>query len=177
MPTRSRRPRRQVIHDMNIRFKAKGIAEVTAFIKSIPRPLKIVAMRALVTYILGDSGRGLRHEPAYKYVTRKSAYGQTFQSEKQRRWFWANGGPDMIGNNRTGATSEGWQMSESSDWSRVDITNSAPGVGWTMGTGQAAQPAKVGWRKYTDVVKSNLAGGMRAANAAVNAWLKSRGRV
>lgn len=163
---------------MNIKFRAVGIEEIVEFVKSVPRGAKITAMRAFVTYVIGDSNYGLKHEPAYKYVTRKSAYGQTFQSEKQRRWFWANGGPDMIGNNRTGAISNGWAFTETnSDWSRVNVTNNAPGVGWVMGDSQAAQPAKVGWRKYMDVIQSNMAGGLQAAQRAVNDWLASKGRI
>jgi hypothetical protein len=158
---------------MQIKFAVKGLEGVTAYIKGLPRPLKIAAMRAFTTYILGDAGHGLKHEPSYKYVSRAAA-GYKPMTDKQRRWFWANGGPDMIGNNRTGAISEGWQMKDSSDWSRVSITNSADGVGYVMGTGQARQPQAVGWRKYLDVINSNLTGGMQAANRAVAALLAKK---
>jgi hypothetical protein len=159
---------------VQIKFTVKGLEEIKAYIAALPRGVKVAGMRAFTTYILGDESHGLRHMPAYKYVSRAAA-GYKPMTPRQRAWFWANGGPDMIGNNRTGATSEGWQMSETSDWSRVNITNNADGVGWTMGEQQARQPAMVGWRKYLVVIASNLAGGMRAANAAVAALLAKKG--
>jgi hypothetical protein len=162
---------------MNINFKITGVDEIKAFVKALPRGVKIVAMRAITTHILGDKQHGLRHEPSYKYVSRKSAYGFTFFTEKQRRWFWANGGPDMIGNNRTHNIADGWTMKESnSDWSRVSIANEVDGVGWVMGTQQARQPAKVGWRDYMKIIESNMAGAMRAGRAAVQDYINSRGR-
>src|SRR5919109_730395 len=159
---------------MIVKFTIHGLEQVTAYIKSLPRGVKITAMRALATYILGDRNHGLRHEPAYTYVTRKEAYGETFSSLAQQRWFWANGGPDMIGNNRSHDISEGWTMKETdSSWTHVTISNAAEGVAWVMGDRQAAQPAMVGWRKWRDVVASNMAGGMAAARRAVAAWLSS----
>jgi hypothetical protein len=162
---------------MNIRFKIKGLKEVSDFINRLPRGVKIVFMRAFTTYILGDDTHGLRHAPPYKYVSRKSAYGFSFFTEKQRRWFWANGGPDMIGDNRKGAIAEGWQMKETdSSWTHVSITNTVEGAGWVMGTAQARQPAKVGWRQFLKVIADNMAGGMRSGLAAVRAFIASRGR-
>jgi hypothetical protein len=161
---------------MNIRFQIKGLKEVSDFINRLPRGVRIVFMRAYTTYILGDDTHGLRHAPPYKYVSRKQA-GYAPMSDRMRGWFWANGGPDMIGDNRTGAISEGWQMRETdSSWTHVSITNTAEGAGWVMGTAQARQPAKVGWRKYMNVIKDNMAGGMRSGLAAVRAFIASRGR-
>lgn len=153
-----------------------GVKEIKEFIQSIPRGVKKVAMYGIAEYIVGDESHGLKHEPSYKYVSRKSAYGMTFFTDKQRRWFWANGGPDMIGNNRTHAIRDDWDFTDTGGWSRVSIFNQAPGVGWVMGTEQARQPAKVGWRKAMDVVMSNLAGALRAGQRAVDEFLQRKGK-
>lgn len=161
---------------MKVRFNPiLGLEEWKAFIKEIPQGVRVTFMRAFTTYIIGDKNHGLKHEPAYKYVSRKSAYGQTFVSEKQRRWFWANGGPDMIGNNRTHEISNAWEMKvRDSSWTHVSVENGADGVGWVMGLGQARQPAKVGWRDILKVIQDNMTGAMNAAQDAVNDWLKGK---
>lgn len=160
-----------------MKVRMSGVEEIQAFIKRlVPRGMKKAAMFAVAEYIIGNDSHGLRHEPGYKYVTRKSAYGFTWFTERQRRWFWANGGPDMIGNNRTGAIKDGWDFTDQGGWDRVQLMNNAPGVQWVMGDKQARQPAKVGWRKAADVVQSNLAGALRHARAAVNALIARKGK-
>jgi len=161
---------------MNIKFNVRGIEEFQAFLKALPRGGVRVALKAFTEYVIGNEQHGLKHNEPYKYVSRKSAYGFTFFTDKQRRWFWANGGPDMIGNNRTGESSKLWQYVAVTDC-QYRITNPTRAAYFTRSnTGQARQPAKVGWRKTLAVVTSNLAGGIRAANAALNAWIKSKGR-
>jgi hypothetical protein len=160
---------------MNVKVKLVSVDRLKQFIKTVPRGMKKVGMEAVADWMIGDKSRGLRHNPAYKYVTRKSAYGVTFFTEKQRRWFWANGGPDMIGNNRTGQTAESWEANIGAPYDRLTIRNTAPGAVWTMGDKtQARQPAKVGWRKTMEVVQKNMAGAIRHAQAAVNKMIKSK---
>jgi hypothetical protein len=159
---------------MQVKYNMRGVEELQTYLKNLPRGVVRVGIAALGEWFIGTDRRGLRHTPAYKYVSRKAAYGYTFKSDKQRRWFWANGGPDMIGNNRTGATSNGWKAVTGNGGYRLSLQNSAPGAYFTMSdTGQAAQPAKVGWRRVSEVVQSNLAGAMRHARAAIRAFLAS----
>jgi hypothetical protein len=163
---------------MNVKFRVSGIEKVSAYIKSLPRGVKIVAMRALAEYLLGNQNRGLRHEPPYKIVSRQSAYGQTFFTEKQRRWFFANlaeGNIHPWQDNRTHDIANGWTVKETdSSWTHVTISNDAPGAEWVVGLKQARQPAKVGWRTWSKTVADNLAGALRSAGAAVNDYLKSK---
>lgn len=156
---------------MNVRFDVRGLEKVQTFLKDLPRGTVKVALEALGEWFIGTEGRGLRHAPPYKYVSRKKAYGYTFSSDKQRRWFFASGGPDMIGNNRTGATANGWKAVQGSGYKLV-LQNNAEGVYYTMSDeGQAAQPRMVGWRTVSEVVASNMAGALRHAQAAVRAFL------
>jgi hypothetical protein len=77
---------------MQVKIVARGIKEFQDYLKrAVPRGAVKVALAALGEYLIGTPGKALRHYDPYKYVSRKRAYGQTFQSEKQRRWFWANG--------------------------------------------------------------------------------------
>jgi hypothetical protein len=153
---------------VSIRVSIRGIEEWKSFLASIPRGVKGIATRAFAEYVLGDSNHGLRHPAAYKYVSRKSAYGRTFFSLKQQRWFFASGA--RVGNFRTGRLMAGWHIQGSAE-TRLYLINSVPYAGYVIGNSQAAQPRKVGWRTAYEVVKSNFAGGIRAAQRAVDAWL------
>jgi hypothetical protein len=134
-----------------------------------------VAIEAFTIYVVGNDRHGLKHYEPYKYVTRAKAYGQTFKSDKQRRWFWANGGPAMIGNNRTGMTAKNWGYNITKGGYGATITNPTEGAYYTRSDkGQARQPALVGWRKSLAVIKANMAGAIRSAQAAVNRYLASK---
>ena len=157
---------------MQTGFNIRGIEEIQAFFRKLPRGSLRAGMRAFGEYILGNEQRGLRHSEPYKYVSRKSAYGITFFTEKQRSWFWANGGPDMIGNNRTGESAKAWTLIEKNNGYKISLQNQTRAAFYTRNDkGQARQPAKVGWRKTSAVVAANTAGAMRAANAAVKKWI------
>jgi len=158
---------------MQTKFVMRNVEKVQAYLKEVPHGSVKAVLAAFQEYFIGTDRHGLRHPPPYKYVSRAKAYGSTFKSEKQRRWFWANGGPEMIGNNRTGNTENGWYGKETNGGYGITLSNDAPGAYYTMSDqGQAAQPALVGWRKISKVVADNMAGALRHARAAVNAFLK-----
>lgn len=155
---------------LNVRVSIRNIDAWKAFLARIPHGVKGVAMMVFAKYILGDSRHGLRHPAAYRYVSRRSAYGRTWFSAAQRRWFFANGA--KVGNFRTGKLMAGWSIQGTS--TRVYLVNKVPYAGFVIGEGQARQPKKVGWKTAMEVVRNNWAGAIRAAQAAVNAWLGSR---
>lgn len=158
---------------MQVKFKAHGIEPIQAMLHNLPRKVVRACLTAVSDFFIGSDKRGLRHMPGYKYVSRVKAYGVSFFTEKQRRWFWANGGPDMIGNNRTGQTSAGWYAKETRGGYGMVLGNDAPGAYWTMSDkGQARQPALVGWKKVSAVIDANIKGAMRAGIAAINRVLK-----
>lgn len=160
---------------MNVNFKVRNIAAVQSFLRSVPRGALKVALEAFTEYIVGNDAHGLKHNDPYKYVTRKSAYGVSFFTDKQRRWFWANGGPDMIGKPRSGNTSAAWKKVPSAGGYQYKITNDTAGGFYTRDDkGQARQPAKVGWRKVSKVLADNYLGAIRAAVAAVKRYLATK---
>ena len=153
----------------------RGVEAVNRFLKSLPRGTISVALVAFTEYVIGNDSRGLKHYPSYKHVNRSKAYGQTFQSDKQRRWFWYNGGPSMIGDHRTGMTAKNWGYNVTKGGYGITITNPTEGAYYTMhDSGQARQPALVGWRRVRDVIHSNMRGAIQAAQRAVNAYLASK---
>lgn len=171
--TKKKKKRKQMI-----KTSVSGVEEFVAFIKTVPRGIKIAAMREIATYIIGNDARGLKHEPAYKHVSRKSAYGKTFFTDRQRRWFFAalrSGEINPGVNNRTHSYKNSWRMQEeNSDWRRVDVVNDASNAGFVGGINQARLNAKVGWRKAVNIVQTNIDGAIQAAQRAVDKWIAER---
>ena len=160
---------------MNVRFKPRNVKKVQEYMRTVPRGALRVGLTAITEYIIGNEQHGLKHSEPYKYVSRKAAYGVSFFTDKQRRWFWANGGPDMIGNNRTGKGANAWSYVETNRGYGTTITNPEPSAFFTRDErGQARQPAAVGWRKVSKVVADNMAGAMRSANAAIKKHLENK---
>jgi hypothetical protein len=160
-----------------IKINARGIDKVQEYLKrTVPRGAVKVALEALGDWMVGAPGRALRHYDPYKYVSRKKAYGKSFFTEKQRKWFWANGGPDMIGNNRTGETANAWQAKSTRGGYGLTLENDSEGAKHIWGDDtQAAQPRAVGHRTAGEKVMTNIAGAIRHARAAVRAFLGKKG--
>ena len=161
---------------MNISFKVRGVEKVTAYLKSLPRGIKKVAEKALTEYLIGAKPHGLKHYSPYKYVTRKKAYGQTFASDKQRRYVMAmiaEGRIDPGVPHRTGKGQRGWQSVETSRG--YTIKNDEQSMYYSMSDkGQARLNKLAGWRLVSKAIKDNLAGAFKSANAAVKKFLKSK---
>lgn len=165
---------------MNVKFRVRGVEAVQAFLRSVPHGAVKVALEAFTEYVVGNDAHGLKHNEPYRYITRKSAYGFSFFTDKQRRFFfWAlkEGIIDPGSGKRTGETSAAWKAEPRNDGYRYTITNNTAGGYYTRDDkGQARQPAKVGWRKVSDVLAANYLGGIRAAIAAVKIYLQSKGK-
>lgn len=165
---------------MQIRFKIRNVDRVKKYLASVPRGAVRIALIAISEWLVGDSQSGLRHPEPYKFVTRKSAYGFSFFTIKQRRWFfWSlnTGQIDPGKNNRTGKSTEAWTYSPLTKGKNYayKLVNDTPGGYWTRDDKrQARQPAKVGWKKVSAVVKANMIGALKAARIAVNKYLQSK---
>jgi hypothetical protein len=156
---------------VNIKFTTRGIPELVAKLKQIPYKAQKAASQAAAEYLVGNEEHGLKHYPAYKYVSPFKSYSSDpVKAAKQRGWIFTH--LDLIGNdNRTGAVRDAWKFKPTGANAYV-ITNDNPGVKWTMGTGRTRQNEAVGWRKWQEVIQSNVKGAIRAAQAAVNKILK-----
>jgi hypothetical protein len=162
---------------MTIKVRVRGIEELKAFFAELPSAVRRVAVQEAAKYLIGDQSHGLKHLVAYKYVTRKSAYGVSFFSEKQRRYVMARIREKSITPgtaNRTGATSAGWGYKSTGGGYGAILYNDTKGAEFTQGdTTQARQPAKVGHRKVSDVISTNINGAIQRANQAVQRWINS----
>ena len=161
---------------MDIKFTTRGIPEVRAWLSKVQAGFKNQALLAFTQYIVGDdteSGfrHGLKHYPAYHYVSYAQAYGG-FVSDKQRRYVMAmiaEGKIEPGYPHRTGEFQRGWKYEPSPN--SMKIVNDTPYGGYLMGEQQANMPAMGGWRQVADVISSNISGALRHANARVKEWL------
>lgn len=157
-----------------IKFRVRGLEEFKGYISSLQRNLRGKATEWISEWLIGNGSRGLKHYPPYKYVTRKSAYGQTFQSDRQRRYVMAKireGSIDPGYPHRTGRLQRGWVKTGSGVGTR--IVNAEPHAFYVMDTkGQARQPAKVGWRKVAEILASNIKGAVRHAESMIKTLKK-----
>jgi hypothetical protein len=164
---------------MKVSFKVRNVKAVQSFLASVPRGALKVALEAFTKYIVGNDQRGLKHTEPYKYASRKSAYGVSFFTPKQRRWFfWAlNTGQIDPGSPRSnrGESSKAWNFTPIQGGYNYKITNDNPAQYWARDDkGQPRQIAKTNWRKVSQVLADNYLGGIRAAVAAVKKHLASK---
>ena len=152
-----------------------GMAEFQAYLARLAPALRERVEGAIAEYLIGNDSHGLRHEADYKYVSRAAAYGQTFVSDRQRRYVMARIREGSITpgvENRTHQMVAGWDYEQASG--QTYLRNEVPGVEYVQGDNQARQPAMVGWRRVSDVISTNIAGALRHASAAIAQMLRGR---
>jgi hypothetical protein len=136
----------------DISIEVQGLEQVMHRIRSLPDAARDEVLHDGAEYSL----EVLRDEPPPKYVTRTAAYGQPFQSDRQRRWFFAalNSGEISVPYHRTGEMKAGWNYHQAGF--EVKFTNSAPGAQYVMGAKQSRHEKLVGWKKAQDIVDGKL---------------------
>jgi hypothetical protein len=110
------------------------------------------ALRQSAVYVLEE----LRTYPPQRRLTRKSVYGKTFQSDKQRRWFFAalRSGEIQVPYRRTNAFRKNWTIKSGRSGLRQVVENFTGYGPYNMGNrSQSRFQAKIGWRKTQTVVK------------------------
>lgn len=157
---------------MNIKTSVRGLKEVQELMASLPRGIKLQAMEAIATYLIGNEQRGLAKAP--ERVQHDAGNPYQWQSEKQRRAFFATDGfGGGIPYKRTGNLSAGWVYSSTdSNWTSVKIENIESYAGFVMGDQQQRGHAADKWRKFADVISTNLTGAIRSAQRRVDEWIK-----
>lgn len=158
----------------NLRYNPPNLMEL---INDLPRNMRGVAVEAASVYLVGDGTRGLTHYPAYRFISRTAAYGRPFQSDRQRRWFFAalRQGTILPGYpRRTGNTQRAWVITNSGV--KSTIRNDTAGAFYTVGDpGQARLNELAGWRRLGLIIASNTNGMIQAAERAVEAEIRARG--
>lgn len=119
----------------------------------------------------------LRKYPPYRHVSRKAAYGQSFSSDRQRRWFFAALAEGRIKpgqNNRTNTLAEGWRI-VSNGPKQIDLVNEVPYAKFVQGTvtDQARQPRMVGWKSITTWLRTFQSEIGRVGMKNLKRWIDS----
>jgi hypothetical protein len=157
-----------------IKVSVRGVDQLKKFFSELTPAARKAAVKGASEYLIGNDQRGLKHYPSYKYVTRKSAYGHTFSSDKQRRYVMAmirEGRIDPGVPHRTGELQGAWGYTGKD--TRYTIKNTSPYAQFVMGDNAQSRMHKIiGWRTVSDVIKTNLKGAFRHAQAKVKQWLK-----
>jgi hypothetical protein len=127
-----------------------GLPHLQNLLKAVPPAVQDAITDDLSTYTINV----LRAYPPHRYVTRQAAYGRTFQSDKQRRWFFAalKDGRLKIPYPRTQTLSRGWH--QVGRGAQSIIANETPYAGLVMGDGeQSRHAALVGWNTTASILK------------------------
>jgi len=92
-------------------------------------------------------------QPPYKYVSRQQAFGVTFFSDRQRRYFfWAlREGIINVPYRRTGALAAGWKVDVSG--TQATVTNAVPSAPYVQSRPrQSRMMTMIGWPTVEDYV-------------------------
>lgn len=131
---------------------SKAVAEM---IKKLPKPIADAVSDSIAEYMI----KVYRNYPPYKYVSRKRAFGKTFESEKQRRYFfWAlKNGIIRIGNHRTHRLSRGWKQQGSGQ--KSIIINEVPYSPFVQGDEfiQSRMMGLIGWEQFDEAYENRFA--------------------
>ena len=165
---------------MPVNVSVRGIEKLQALFKRVPVEIRKGAVEEATKYFIGDSVHGLKHMVNYKYVSRKAAYGQTFLSDKQRRYVMARiheGTINPGSGYRSGEMARGWSYKKQGGGYGATIYNPVKGAEFVYGdASQANQIRMVGHRTISAVIKSNLAGAIMKVNEFVARWIKLNNR-
>jgi hypothetical protein len=159
-----------------LKITSRGIPELQAWLNSLSKEVVDTATKAVANYIVGDNTHGLMHEPYYKYVNRYAGFPNLFYttstgkivpgfaSEKQHRYVMA---AIARGEIKPGVENRSHDLTNSFRYAgqgaRYSITNEVPYAKYVIGGQQTRMHELIGWRKMSDVAKSNLAGAFKYA--------------
>ncbi len=113
--------------------------------------------------------------PEQRSVSRRSAFGVTFFSDRQRRWFFAalRSGELSLPYSRTGALRDGWKL-EPLGKNEVGLINEVPYAGYVMGkASQSRMMRMIGWKTVESVLKKYRPRVGRVALQNIRTWLNS----
>ena len=151
----------------------QGLPELQAYLKRLPPEVADAVVDA-VSKLLIDVFKS--SQPSKKYVTRKAAYGASFKSDKQRRWFFAalNKGAINVPYSRTQAMRNAWKQIGAG--AQSIIANEAAGVEYVMGDGtQSRHEAMVGWKTTSVIIREHMPRVEKVAQAAAQKAINSSG--
>ena len=141
--------------DIEFSIEQIGLEDVIWRIKSLPPELQhqiITEVGEYAVKVLSEK------QPPPRYVSRRRAYGKSFFTKKQQRYFfWAlkNGIID-VPYKRTGRLAEGWSVQHGQGKGWATIVNSTPYAPFVQGFDQSRHEKLVGWKRLVDIVAGEL---------------------
>ena len=141
---------------MPLKIEILNYKEIEAKLNKLPIEVADNCMTEVQDYMLNVMKSD---QPPEVYVSRVEAYGQSFFSDKQRKWYWAAVGRGEltpgVHKRRTGEMSRGWHKVRTGLTGYIE--NRVKGAAYVYGdTRQANQPALVGWKKVTQQIMDRL---------------------
>ena len=129
--------------DEFIAVSIDGLEEIAAKLAKLPDAAGDAGVDESSKYAI----EVLRKYPPQRSVSRKAAYGVTFFSAKQRRFFFAalRDGRINVPYRRTQTLRKGWRQVGTGRTSF--IANETPWADLVMGAGQSRHAKKIGWKQ------------------------------
>lgn len=157
--------------DAFVAIDAQGIPRLQNYLRALPPAVADAVMDAVAKALI-DIMR--TSQPPPKYVTRAAAYdGQTFFSEKQRRWFFANlaDGGIKVPYHRTQEMSKAWR--QIGKGASSILANEAPGAEFVIGDEHQSRHEKlVGWKTTSMTIAQHMPRIEKVAAAAAHQGIK-----
>ena len=149
-----------------------GEERVFNLLAELPAEVQNTALDDVNKYILDTMQSS---QPSPRYVTRRAAYGVTFFSDRQRRWFFANlnDGSIDVPYRRTQGLRKNWRIKGSGQ--NAAVINDTPGIEFVMGDQQSRHEALVGWRKPEDIIREREERIQRIIEGSVTKAIKRLG--
>lgn len=138
-------------------IRLEGLPELVAKLRRLSDLRRVIAA---VKSAAGHVKRQFQEYPPRASLTRMSVYGQTFQSERQRRYFFAalRDGRIEVPYRRGGSPGsrnikQSWTVTTSNGGMTAEIGTNAPYAGWLHRHGQQSRyHAAVGWRTDQEIM-------------------------
>lgn len=150
----------------------EGMKETQHILKNYPDEASDAATEAAAKYLIDV----FKVQPPRKKVSRKRAYGASFFSDKQRRWFFAalKSGEIKVPYNRTQGMRKAWNIIGRGK--NLIIVNQTQAAVYTMGDQTQSRHEKlVGWQTTGQKVSKSIVKMQKVLRAAADKTLKKLG--
>lgn len=153
--------------------EVQGLDEFEAKLKKLPVEVQDFVVDDVSKYYINVFKA---EQPPQNYVTRKAAYGVTFFTARQRRWFFAalREGLIDVPYKRTQALRNAWR--QVGEGARSFIANDRPGAPFVVGDETQSRHEKlVGWFRAGELMEKRLPRALKIADAAVKKAIRKLG--
>lgn len=138
---------------MDLRFNIVGMDKIIEKLEKLPDAIGDAGVEQANNYLLNVLIR--KEIPPPKHVSRIEAYGRSFFTERQRRWFFAalKSGEITVPYKRrgpSGGVQSAWMISGAGR--RAYLSNDDPAAEWVYSEHQARLNQLVGWRRVSQII-------------------------